>query len=79
MKFYVDSVSGIYPKQVQTFSTLKDIINFHKEHGAIIISNNFWYNEPTNALVDFYGVPQEIANEIVKCEHYIEIYDDYRE
>jgi len=79
MKFYVDSVSGKYPKQVQTFSTLKDIINFHKEHGEIIITDNFWYHESTGTLTDFYGVTQEEANEIVKCEYSIEIYDDYRE
>ena len=79
MKFYVESVSGAYPAQVQTFSTLEDVINFYEEHGEIIITNNFWYHKSTGTLVDLYGVPQEIADEIVKCEYSIEIYDDYRE
>lgn len=79
MKFYVDSVSGKYPRQVQTFSTLEDIINFYKEHGEIIITHNYWYHELPDFLVKFNGIPQEVADEIVKCEYSIEIYDDYRE
>ena len=79
MEFVVYKTSS-YEYSIKRFSTLKELVDFQKKNGEIIILDNPFKDEDPKNIMKWQEIKSaSFAIRLSKIEKAIEIYDDYRE